>query len=83
MLTPSARAVAVETAVMSPEFVTESSPAPASTPVAIDFALDFASADAEPSTASAPDPPPLTAVETAVTAPSLVIVSLPLEIAYS
>ena len=49
-----------------------------SMPIAVDFALELASADAAPEIPTATDPEPLTAFDMAVTAPSLTIVSSPL-----
>ena len=72
-------AVAVETAVISPVFVTVSSPAPALIPSASVIAFEVASAFAAPSIETATDTSPLTPVATAVTAPLLVIVSLPVD----
>ena len=72
-----AAAVAVDTAVRSPLLVTVSLPDPASIAVASAFADDDIFADAAPDNATATVPAPLTAVETAVTAPSFVMVSVP------
>ena len=72
-----APAVAVETAVTSPELVIVSLPVPPSIPMAFDFAMALAEAVLLPSVVTARSPDTLVAVATVVTFPVLSMVSLP------